>query len=459
MKKVIIPRKDHEVYFLPAPEKNKSKKQVKQYVNEQMDKLHPVFTTQAIDTKQVKINDTRHLMVTVMDEKTLKEYRILHNRAAFYTNTSVFLFKKDLLEDGIKAIDDESIGYNPKTSEFLSVPLDRKTDGKQQFENELGNIPLRQSVFRKSPNMLFMPLICAGLLLLVFIFYLRGLLNNDIIQTVGPAPVQIMEHKETPKERIPDPTEILVSISKDITGARGKILQWQYNLDSDPLLSIRLAGMNLSDIYNIFGAYDYAQLQDIQEIRYEENIPHITIFLDIDKNKYETAAVKTFQTRDSVFSMFTGLSRSFRNNGISIITESLPAAVNGYFAYSINYTAIDWNLIVSLDILSAFCFENALIIKNLDIKITEASLFAVNCTLSVCDTQILQEHGLGSEKYLIPAAFGYVRQATPTAAIQTAAMEQKAPVPVIGSIRDSSGNTVFYRNTTDGKIQVRVENE
>ena len=94
MEKIIIPRRDHEVYFIPVPETLRPKS-MRPFVVEQMDKLHPGFSGEtAMDIRRLVFDKDRWLMVTVMKPETLAEYRILHKGAAFFTNTSIAVKKK-----------------------------------------------------------------------------------------------------------------------------------------------------------------------------------------------------------------------------------------------------------------------------------------------------------------------------------------------------------------------------
>jgi hypothetical protein len=466
MNKIIIPRKDHEVYFLPRPESVKNNKQLQQYIYGQMEKLHPAFSVKSkTDIRQININSTHWLMVTVMEEEILAEYRILNKNILLFTNTSIRVHKKDFVHEGIHTIDDEKIGFDPEKKEPISEPLDAKENtGVQKLKNELNTVSMRHAVFSKKSALWIIPVISACLLI-IFIVQIAPLMNsseknyNQIAEEIPLQPQVLDQQIEiiTPKIFMPPSIEILASMAVDVVNARGKILHWQCNEDIDPLMVIQLQGIDVLNVYRIFNGYKYAELRDIQEIRYGDNEPYITVFLNTNKIGYAALPAMAFPMHDLTLAMITELSRAFKNNDISIISETLPAAGNGYLLYSIDYSAIDWNLIRSLEIISSICTSYRLQVKNLDINISN-NIFYASCTLSYCDAENFRDTLLGNEKYYIPLAFGYIREESVPEELSIEPVMEYAE-PIIGSIMDGSGKITFYRDTVNGKIQVRVDND
>jgi len=461
MKKVIIPRKDHEVYFLGEPENANNKKQIRQYVNEQMEKLHPAFSSLTqIDTKRILLNGKAWLMVTVMDEELLTEYRVLHNRSLFFTNTSIMAGKNDFTKNGVQAIDDEKIGFDTDKNEPVSVPLEMDS-GKQNQEKENEKISKRYSVFRKKMPQWCLPAISAGLFVLLIVSAIIFSGNSEKnIDTAAALPRQPRPAPEIALKTVPSPIEILASVAVDVVNVGGRILDWHSSAVSDPFMTIILQGINIVNVRRIFNSYNFALLEDIQEIRYGDNEPYITVFISMDKDVYTAVPVIPFPMQGFTFSMIGELSNLLDNIDIAIIFETLPSAGNNYNDYTISFQAVDWNLIRSLEIISLFCTRYALHIRKFDIQITGSSLFTASCTLSHCDTGYVSEVVLGNEKYYIPAAFGFLEERIfKEPVIAEAAEDESLNIPVIGSIRDSGVVTTFYRDTADGKIRVRVENE
>jgi len=463
MKKIIIPRKDHEVYFLPEPENADNKKQIRRYVNEQMEKLHPVFSSRTqTDTKRVLLNGKAWLMVTVMDEELLAEYRALHGRSCFFTNTSIMAGKKNFISNGIQTVDDEKIGFDAIKNEPVSVPLETDS-GKYKQDKEHEKVSTRCSVFREKTPARYVTAISAGLfvLLIPLVIFLSNPEKN--ITGAGAAlPVQphaVTGQTEISLKTIPPPIEILASMSADFVNAGGKILRWNSNIDSQPFMTIQVQGINIVNVRRIFSSYSFVMLEDIQEIRYGDNQPSITVFLNMDSDVYAAVPAVPFPMQGFTFPMIGELSNFLGDIDVAIISETLPAAGNNYLDYTVSYQAVDWNLIRSLEIISSFCARYALQVKNLDVHISGTNLFTASCTLSHCEIQYAANVILGDEKYYIPTAFGFKAEEIKRVQSPIIVEEETFNVPVIGSIRDSDGVTTFYRDNTDGKIQVRVGNE
>jgi hypothetical protein len=467
MKKLIIPRKDHEVYFLLKPETVKNNKQLQLYVTDKMEKMHPAFSVKSkTDIKQIGMDNTldssvQWLIITVMEEDILTEYRLLNNHSIFFLYFSIMVNKKDFIHNGMHTIDDEIIGFDSEKKEPVSIPLETKENNEEQkLMDELENIPMRHAVFRKKLPVWIMP--AAGICFLAIIMLLTASFNNNSGNNANKATKDISYQSQTLnktetsklKETIPSPIEILSSMSADVVDLEGTILQWQCNTDIDPFMIIQLQGIDVLNVYHLFSQYKYTQLQDIQEIRYGDNEPYITIFLNADKSEYASLPIMAFPAHDVTFPVITELSGILKDNDIFIMSETLPAAANGYLAYSINFSATDLNLISSLEIITAICNNYKLQVKNLDINISNKR-FHVNCTLSYCNDENFPNIALGNDKYYIPLAFGYSWE---NPAVEYSTLDViEYEKPIIGSIMDDSGKRTFFRDTADGKIQVRVE--
>ena len=464
MKKIIIPRKDHEVYFIPRPESVKNKKELERYITEKMEKLHPAFSLNSqIDSKLIIINNSHWLMLTIMEESVLAEYRILNQNALLFTNTSIKIHRKDFLHDGIRTIDDEKIGFDTVKNEPVSFPLDSSEfNSPQKLQSYLQSVSMRSAVFKK--KLPAWSIFAAGLslllVLLALLFARNGLeKSNRQLAVILPDNSEQFTQIDEPviRKHIPPSIEILAAMAVDIFNTRGRILHWQYNEDGDPFMIIQLQGIDLVSVYRIFGEYKFIQLQDIQEIRYGDNEPYITVFLNANKAEYITSTPEAFPLYDFTFPMITELSGALKAIDVSMLAETLPAAGNSYLHYSISFSAVDWNLIRALENIAHICEKYSLQVKNLDISISGNRFFA-SCTLAYCNTVSHSTVVLGNEKYYIPLAFGYTQEENSViVGFSTDGTENVSPV--IGSIRDTSGKTVFYRDTADGKIQVRVEND
>jgi len=459
MKKIIIPRKDHEVYFFPKPENVKNNKQLQLYITENMEKTHPAFSVKSkIDIRSLTINEKNWLMITVMEEEVLAEYLILNNRSKFYTNTSILIDKKGFVNNGLNIIDDEKIGFDTEKDEPVSIPLEINENIEiQELKEELKTVSSWRSLFKKkTPGWVITAAgICAPVILFILILLLNGnQVNNKNTAVAIRSQTRGNTDDILSEKFVPPILELLATISADIVSAGGQILQWQCDEDNTPYMTVQLQGIDILNIYRLFNEYEYAVLQDIQEIRYGDNEPYITVILNIDKTRYITERIKAFPVNDMTFSMITELSGALINSGVSVISETLPAAGNGYLFYTINYSAMDWNLVRSLEIISDTCDKYNFLVKNFGVN-TVNNRFNISCTLAYRDNEKYYGFILGNDKYYIPLAFGDVFDFYAVEYLSADSLEYNEPV--IGSISDNSGRRTFFRSAVDGKIQVRVE--
>jgi hypothetical protein len=458
MKKIIIPRKDHEVYFISAPNDLK-RKFIREFVYEQLQKLHPAFSEASVfDCQYLVLNNLQWIMVTVMDRETLEEYRILNKRAAFFTNTAIAVRKKDFANSGINTIDDEQIGFDSEKNKPVSLPLEiENKSGFPAQEVALKSIPPWYGLFTENEQRRGVTTLSIGILAIMFlslVFALAAKSNKEPINLDMPVEptVQI--------KYLPSAIEILENFSCDIVEARGIMTHWKYDCYNDPFIEIQMQGMDVIKIYEICNRYDFLFLQDIQDVKYNEGKPFVTIQLDQVGKGYMPHSVNAFSSQSSTIQLIDGISNLLRQQKVSISSEILPADHNGKNSYTITYTAKDRNLISSLEIIAASCNEFSISIKSLDVSIAnDFSLFTVNVSLSQSDETNNALYGLGNEKSKIPIAFGYREEVIKIVSPERKATDEKPieAIPgksLVGSIKDTSGQMVFYHDASTKKIVV-----
>ena len=151
---------------------------------------------------------------------------------------------------------------------------------------------------------------------------------------------------------------------------------------------------------------------------------------------------------------------SLQKEKVSISSEILPSDHNRKSFYTIAYTAKDLNLISSLEIIAAFCNEYLLNITKMDVSIANGNnFFSVNVSLSQSGESYHALRSLGNEKAKIPIAFGYKEEIPNIAPPDKKAMEAKPENTLVGSIRDTSGQIVFYHDTNTNKIFIKGSHE
>jgi hypothetical protein len=458
MKKIIIPRKDHEVYFISAPNDLK-RKLIRQFVYEQLQKLHPAFSEASVfDCQYLVFNNLQWIMVTVMDRETLEEYRILNKRAAFFTNTVIAVRKKDFTKSGINTIDDEQIGFDSENNKPVSLPLEtEKNCGIPEQEEALKSIQPWFGLFTENEQRRGITTLSIGILAIMFlslVFALAAKSNKEpICLDMSVEPIADIKY-------LPSAIEILEKFSCDIVETKGIMTHWKYDCYNDPFIEIQIQGMDVIKIYEICNRYDFLSLQDIQDVKYNEGKPFVTIQLNQADKSYTLHNTNAFSSQSSTIQLIDGISNLLRQQKVSISSEILPTDHNGKNFYTIAYTAKDRNLISSLEIIAASCNEFSLSIKSLDVSIAnDGSLFTVNVSFSQSDKANNALYSLDNEKSKIPVAFGYREEVIKIVLPEKKATDEKTieAMPgksLVGSIKDTSGQMVFYHDANTKKIIV-----
>jgi len=452
MNKILIPRKDHEVYFIPIPEDIKQK-ELRSFGTGQLDKLHPGFSGKsAVDLQYFSFDNARWIMATVMEAETLEEYKILNKNAVFFTNTSIIVHQSDFLQAGFQTIDDEYIGFDADKKVPASTPLElERKRTTQELESQLKTFPSRYGVFIKKTPYWRIALVGTIIGLALLTSFAFAFLPKNEIQ--DPLPVV---HTETFTEtkHFPLAVETLAKLARDIRNANGTMQRWQYNEDSDPLIMIQLRGMEVSRIHKILGQYQFAFLLDVQNVNYTDGEPYTTISMNTAQTEYLIPASTQFPAQNSSILMISEITSIFQQSGISIASETFPT--NNNALYTISYTANDRELIRSLEIITNICLEHPLRIKKIDISIsTDKHMFAVIASLAYSNTPNRKIPEWENDRNVIPMAFGYTTPAPPALPRITVLPEPIIKPPVIGSIRDGGTHIVFYRDISSSRATIR----
>jgi len=457
MKKIIISRKDHEVYFIPAPEDLK-RKFICQFVYEQLQKLHPAFSEASVfDWQYLIFNNSQWIMVTVMDRETIEEYRILNKRAVFFTNTAIAVRKKDFTSGGIKTIDDEQIGFDSENNKPVSFPLEiENRNGIPEQEASLRFIPPWYGLFTENEQRRGITTLSIGILAMILLSLVFALAAKN---TKEPIRLDLPVEAPTEIRYLPSAIEILEKFSGDVLEARGTMTHWKYDEEADPFIEVQIQGIELIKIYEICSHYEFLSLLEVQNVKYNEGKPFVTIQLNQVRNGYTLLNANAFSSQSSTIQLIDGISNLLRQQKVSISSEILPTDHNGKNFYTITYTAKDRNLISSLEIIADSCNEHSLNIKRLDVSIAnDSSLFTVSVSLSQSG-EANNAYSLGNKKNKIPIAFGYREEVLKIVVPDKKVIETKPENSLVGSIRDMSGQIVFYHDANTKKIFIRENHD
>jgi len=218
--------------------------------------------------------------------------------------------------------------------------------------------------------------------------------------------------------------------------------------------------LSIHEVFNKNEQYEHALLQDIQDISYDEGEPFVTVNLNAAKAGYTILKAGAFSLQSSTLPMIADLSNFLRQQDITIISEALPTSENGNIFYTITYTAKDWNLIRSLEIITETCDKYLLRVKKMDVSISNGNnKFTVICSLSCCELPDLTFTALNSEMNKIPEAFGFRDLPPPSVPQLMKIPEARVEPRIVGSIRDNNGQMVFYHDADTGKIKVKGDGQ
>ncbi len=393
-----------------------------------------------------------------MERETFEEYRILNRRTAFFTNTAIAVRNKNFTGNGINIIDDEQIGFDLENNKPVSFQLEiEKRNGIFGQEASLSSIPPWYGLFTANEQQRGVRRLSMSILAMVFLSLVFALAAKS---TKVPIPLDLPVKPIAEIRYLPSAIEILEKFSCDIVEAGCRMTHWKYDEDNDPLIEIQIQGMDLIKIYEICNRYEFLSLMDIQDIKYNEGNPFVTIHLNKAEKGYTLFNANAFLPQSSTIRLIDGISNLLRQQKVSISSEILPTDHNGKNSYTIAYTAKDRSLISSLEIIASSCNEYLLSVKRLDVSISnDNSLFMASVSLSQSGEANNALHGLENEKTKIPIAFGYKEEVINIAVPDKKVIEAKPENSLVGSIRDASGQIVFYHDANTNKIFIRENHD
>jgi len=453
--KKIIPRRDHEVYFIPTPEGLKPR-EVQRFVYDALSELHPGFSaTTSVDIQSFVFIKTRWFMVTVIEGETLMEYQITRRGTALYTNTSIMAHAQGFIHNTPKAVDDELIGFDSSIKKPVSLPLETmNTYGKQSLAGKLGHIPLRHGVFtRKKPHWLAAAILAGIAVLLAapiaYVFISTTNRNNV------PVTIELPADEPGKVASMPSAISILTNVAELVVRANGEIDEWQFTEGAYSGVVIQSTGISAATAHTIFNELEYMVLDDIRNVTYNDGKPRAAIILNAKQDAYSLPVSLVFPDQGTMLAAASDLTGQLNNQRVVIVSETFPSAGNNYESYTITYTTDNTNFIRSLEILEELCESYSMRVKRLDIAVSaDKKTFTVTSAFSHSAPPDDPVVTAGAEKHVILTALGYkpvTRKQLPVSVMAELIQEQ---MPIIGSITDSDGSAVFFHDS-DGKIQIR----
>jgi hypothetical protein len=455
-KRILIPRKDHEVYISPFSGKT-GKKSVRYFAEETLRALHPGFSdTSVFDTVVLSVNDKTFLIITVMVKTTLAEYRLLNPRSIFFTATSLFLNMSGAENAAAVELADERIGFMD-TGEPYSEPCDNPVAaGSEEYrrvQKLLKTAKGKNAVFKKRSRH---PVIISVVGVLTTI--LAGVLYYPIKKApyVPPAAEPVLE-----KDVIPTVFETLSDISGHITKVGGTMTGLRYDVYSDPEINIAVKGPDVEHIFDITKKIPYLALFKVSDVRYTEKKAQYDAAFSFRYDDYASLQPYIPESGDALFSLLSEVRTGIRDRGASIVSETLPVRENG-FEVMVNFTGGRKPASEVFSFLGEKLSQSGVGVTRMNISY-ENSRFDVTITfvpiLDVKDTAFVS--GLGETLVTAFAGVEQPRQNPPPKPVVKPVIknqnEGREEYDRIGVIRDNDGTSYIYYKTKKGNMVVERE--
>jgi hypothetical protein len=461
-KKILLLRKDHEVYFISLPEGIK-RGRVAAYVEDTLHERHPGFSpASARDLQSVSVDGREWIMATVMEHETLAEYRLTHPRALLFTATSVLVNRPGFPHMGMTVLADETVGYDAHNKLPVSVPVTETSEDYKpaaDISTLLMKTPSRYAVFKtRRPPILYalflVPLAALGAVILA---------SPRLPPPEEPVIVEVPAAIPAPKPDAPDPLTTLAELAGTIREARGTIDLWHYDEMTEPALTIQLTGLEADTMYGMITAFPYAFIHDISDISYAGTVPRYTARLSRNTGDYRSPEFRGFTTQEEALRLFSLLRERFSALQVTVISESPPppAMESGIGTVTLEVGGRD--IVRTLEAVGETFAGHGLGIRAMTVSLDRArGIFTFSCSFmpyrDILDPLPLAatERGDAIRGDAIPAAFGYAEKKAPEP-VTVRPQPEPPPYTPIGVIKDEARNTLTYYKNPEGKIIIQEE--
>jgi hypothetical protein len=458
MKNILIPRKDHEIYFIQAND-NIKRKDLRAFISNCLRELHPGFSpSAAFDFEKITFKDKIWYVVTVLQQETLMEYRLLHRGASFFTATGLLVHARGFIEGSIYHLTDETIGYDLKQEMPVSVPgIDSGYTHTEPLPLEyidklLEHANRFQSIFRKKQPFIFF--------LLPAVLFLTALVSVPFFysRSVDSLPQNlIVKPEEEPKQLQPLPTafELLARIASVVQAGDGIIQQVQYDESQPILLSLYLSDIEPSLFFERVAVLSYIKPSGVSDIRYIDNTPQYVAYVALETSEYRVSYSSPLFEQERLFAILSELRNRLRDYNVQFVSETLPQAENPWGAVALSISAYDF--IQAIEIIEKELDVNRLCIRRMAVSfVPDNSMFLLTFSFSPYQENVLSLPLLSDNKTAILPAFGYM----PAPVVQKpAARIDNSIYTKIGVIHDEDGKVTTYYKDEEGKIFSSEENQ
>jgi hypothetical protein len=441
MKKILLPRKDHEVYFIPPPEGIK-RRRTSVYIEDALHERHPGFSSSCVyDVRKVSVNGRPWIMTTVMERETLAEYRVIHPHALLFTATGVLIHRPGFTRTAMTVLADETIGYDAVNNMPVSIPVTETRETAADISRLLRKTLPRYRVFktRRSPLLyaLLLPALASGGILLA--------------RHQGPPPEKPPPAIPVPKPDMPGPLALLAELAGVIRQAGGTVDLWHYDETTGPEIAVQITGAEAGAIYTLISGIPYVLLHDISDISYTGGKPLYTARLSRNGAAYRVPEPGSFASQEEALRLFSLLRERLSPLRVAVVSESPPAAGAGTGAVSLQAEGRD--LANALEAVAQTFTEYGLGIRAMSVSLDRPSgVFTFSCSLAPYQDTPAPVMDAND----IPAVFGYAEHRAPEPPAAPLRQEEP-PVIHVGIIKDEGRTTTTYYKNPEGKIIIREE--
>ncbi|GHU16125.1 hypothetical protein FACS1894163_04890 [Spirochaetia bacterium] len=452
--KILIPRRDHEVYFIPF-KKELKKKECHSYIQEKLCHMHPGFSESSVfDIQKIVLDKEPWFMVTVMVQEVFTEYRITNPRSLFFTSTALLARQKNFTGIEPYNLSDEQIGYNKEKREPFSLPLTGGTE-KNARDNAmilslLKKAPGGCSVFnRKRARMPLLAALCALAVISASTFLFLSGIKEPAPEIVRESPPVETIQKET----MPGPFEMFANIAYLLYQNKGVILQWQYDRQQNPAFVINVEGIEPNNLPAIFSPLRYVDFNSISDIKYSGNTPQYTLNLSVNTSAFIIPSYMSMAGQESIFPVLGSFHSELGAYHVRFLTEVLPAEQNGFDSCGISISCPSNEFVPVLELIETILSKHRMGLNRMSLALNKNdNVFSFSWSFSPYSRDYQYEKEFLSGKYNeLLAAFGHKPKPPEQQNTDVSGLTK------IGLIKDEDGLYMAYYRDKAGKIISRGE--
>jgi hypothetical protein len=259
-----------------------------------------------------------------MEKSTLAEYRLLHQRASFFTATSLF-FDADDGDQTPLELAGERVGITD-LGEPYSLPsvTPDPAQAEERVRMLLKTAKARRGLFRGRTRAALVAVLVAALAL-----FAAGLGYYMNVSRPLPAPPA-----ETAPEKplMPTAFETLFATADRISRIGGMLFRWTYDENAVPPVHVSVEGPEAERLLEASGDIPHIALSGISNVRYAgEKARYDAVFL-FRAGDYLLPRPLIPENGDTAIAVLSAARAGIMRSGASVSSETIPMPENGYAA-------------------------------------------------------------------------------------------------------------------------------